>query len=838
MELPSTWGDGTMIEIAMKFYKRPILLYYLQSDLNDNCRPSIFSYPGLTADAKPIFLGYTETTKFQGKNHYVSLIPKSGIQIVSASLEYTFHDINQSKENCKSNQPTSSNDIEQCDSNHQISSKSSIRCESNDQLLQKQCDSNHQISSKSSIRCESNHQFLQKGNNITYDIGDFIGIVIDDLTKCQILENPWIPPSNYKFPYSIHMKKGKNEKRYLNQSHLDKYQWVTFSESKQGLFCKYCPFFQTSKQGGFQGTVPLKQLVTTPLKSFAKLLGKDGTLEIHSQNIYHLKAIEAAKDFLKVFHCPKIDVRNQVHNQRYQQVQENIERLKPIVKSILFMGRQNIPLRGHRDDGSLFNLSPNPVNEGNFREILRFRIDAGDNLLENHLKTTGANATYISKTIQNQLIECCREEIVSKIIGNVKKAKFFSVLFDETTDISHTSQMSIVLRYVVDNVIREDFIGFLDCRKENVSAVDGENVEPILSGKVLGETVLGELKKFDLNMNYCVGIGTDGCSVMVSKQKGAIVEIQKTAINAIRCPCFNHALNLSLSKSSDVSFIRNVIGVMREIISFSTSSSKRNFVFKNILKGQLSGLCETRWVERHDSVIQFKAHLDKIIEALNVISCWEDNDSSCKAESLISSISRTEFIISLFSLADILSITISLSKIFQSSTLDVVTAWASFNDAMTVLQLRRENCEEHFKDVYEEVKNVMKTLDIIESFPRMNKYQKNRPNPPSNNSEEYYRKALYNPLLDSILLDCKDRFKPEIKNALSIHFLMPENIIDSNKYSKLFENIDNLVSQYENVLNDNKNVVKSKLKGEVELWKIKWSNSKKKNHCLKTPYQF
>ena len=56
MELPSTWGDGTMIEIAMKFYKRPILLYYLQSDLNDNCRPSIFSYPGLTADAKPIFL--------------------------------------------------------------------------------------------------------------------------------------------------------------------------------------------------------------------------------------------------------------------------------------------------------------------------------------------------------------------------------------------------------------------------------------------------------------------------------------------------------------------------------------------------------------------------------------------------------------------------------------------------------------------------------------------------------------------------------------------------------------------------------------------------------------
>ena len=91
---------------------------------------------------------------------------------------------------------------------------------------------------------------------------------------------------------------------------------------------------------------------------------------------------------------------------------ENRERLKPIVESVAFLGRQNIPFRGHRDDGELFqskeccrdSVSSDVLNEGNFRELLRFRVSAGDELLKGHLETAGANATYISKTTQNALI--------------------------------------------------------------------------------------------------------------------------------------------------------------------------------------------------------------------------------------------------------------------------------------------------------------------------------------------------------------------------------------------------------------------------------------------------
>jgi len=44
-------------------------------------------------------------------------------------------------------------------------------------------------------------------------------------------------------------------------------------------------------------------------------------------------------------------------------------------------------------------------------------------------------------------------------------AGMFAIIFDETTDISHVEQLSLVLRYVLDNKVYEDFITFVDVYK-------------------------------------------------------------------------------------------------------------------------------------------------------------------------------------------------------------------------------------------------------------------------------------------------------------------------------------------------------------------------------------
>ena len=113
-----------------------------------------------------------------------------------------------------------------------------------------------------------------------------------------------------------------------------------------------------------------------------------------------------------------------------QEIKENQERLIPIIESIIFLGRQNIPFRGHRDDGQLDLSSTiedgrSSINEGNFKELLKFRVKAGDSMLENHLKNSSSKATYISKTIQNELIDLCGKEILDSILKKNYRQGYF-----------------------------------------------------------------------------------------------------------------------------------------------------------------------------------------------------------------------------------------------------------------------------------------------------------------------------------------------------------------------------------------------------------------------------
>ena len=74
----------------------------------------------------------------------------------------------------------------------------------------------------------------------------------------------------------------------------------------------------------------------------------------------------------------------QLSSERSRHVAENRLKLKSIVKTVIFCGRQGIALRGHRDDGPSLQTS---ANHGNFQALLQFRIDAGDQVLKEHLKT-------------------------------------------------------------------------------------------------------------------------------------------------------------------------------------------------------------------------------------------------------------------------------------------------------------------------------------------------------------------------------------------------------------------------------------------------------------------
>lgn len=74
-----------------------------------------------------------------------------------------------------------------------------------------------------------------------------------------------------------------------------------------------CVLLLTSSLGVVHKTQQLKTLVTEPLKKFAKLLGKDGILNVHNNTTYHKNAAQQAINFLTTYSKPSKEIINILH---------------------------------------------------------------------------------------------------------------------------------------------------------------------------------------------------------------------------------------------------------------------------------------------------------------------------------------------------------------------------------------------------------------------------------------------------------------------------------------------------------------------------------------------
>jgi len=105
----------------------------------------------------------------------------------------------------------------------------------------------------------------------------------------------------------------------------------------------------------------LQTLVTKPLVSFKELSGEHGSLQTHADSVYHKKAVDKGENFIKSYLNPERSVGNQLDNKRLAEIVDNRNRLKPIIETVIFLGRLNIPFRGHHDDGNvLAEKTPSP----------------------------------------------------------------------------------------------------------------------------------------------------------------------------------------------------------------------------------------------------------------------------------------------------------------------------------------------------------------------------------------------------------------------------------------------------------------------------------------------
>nr|XP_039265699.1 uncharacterized protein LOC120341282 [Styela clava] len=123
-----------------------------------------------------------------------------------------------------------------------------------------------------------------------------------------------------------------------------------------------------------------------------------------------------------------------------------------IVDVVFLLSRQNIAFRSHRDErvSKLVNDNAYENNSGNFSEIIGLLADY-DVVLFEHLQNARKNpnkVNYLSNKSQNELIKLIAGIIKKKIISEVEKAKYYTLMLDSTPDISREDQIAEILRYV------------------------------------------------------------------------------------------------------------------------------------------------------------------------------------------------------------------------------------------------------------------------------------------------------------------------------------------------------------------------------------------------------
>lgn len=182
----------------------------------------------------------------------------------------------------------------------------------------------------------------------------------------------------------------------------------------------------------------------------------------------------------------------------------------------------------------------------------------------------------ISPRIQNEIIVLVGDVIIGKIIERVDRWNFFSILVDESTNISTIEQMAVCIRYVdtPSFIIRENFVGFVKMYST--------------TGLAIKNAVLSKLKDIGLSIYNLRGHGYDGGSNMSCKNNGAQALILNDPSLALYTHCFSPYLNLCLSKACNMSFIENMVGIVSVVATFFFASAKRCDKLKSAIEAGMS----------------------------------------------------------------------------------------------------------------------------------------------------------------------------------------------------------------------------------------------------------
>lgn len=447
---------------------------------------------------------------------------------------------------------------------------------------------------------------------------------------------------------------GTGRPRAFNPTWYTNYSWLEYSIKKDVAFCYACRFFGLgNKDDAF---------VLAGFRDWKHALGTYGIITKHDSSSFHKAAMSSWGAYV-VNSTRGTSVANQLDKTRQELIKSNRHYIIALAEILLLCAQQDIALRGHRE-------SPESINRGNFLEILQV-VASHDKLIEEKLRSCARNAIYTSPQIQNTMLETMGDIVRNRICSEVRNAVMFSVLVDETKDISKQEQLAIVLRYV-DVATASIFERFL-------TFVKAEN----LNAESLTKYILDTFEYYRLDISGLVSQGYDGASVMSGKISGVQARIQRFVPSAVYIHCNAHCLNLCLVDSvKAVSYAGEFFALLESLYVFLSSSKchvmfihHQQSIYSDKQVRQLQRLLDIRWACRANAVATICCTYQAVLATLKeFIDGDNDKTRVCEARGLLLHVRSFQFIVGLVVFDRILSCTKGLSDALQCNNLDLAKA--------------------------------------------------------------------------------------------------------------------------------------------------------------------
>ncbi|KYN19390.1 Zinc finger MYM-type protein 1 [Trachymyrmex cornetzi] len=370
------------------------------------------------------------------------------------------------------------------------------------------------------------------------------------MKKCLL---SFLDQSNERFPVSLLFKNLPNGEKVERN-------WLIWNRSKSAFFCLPCRLFTINTMnrsylcspGGYSKNLVWKKLYER--------------LQSHENNKDHIQCYVKWRGM-------EMSIRNEssIDKLLCEQIKGEVKKWQEILTRIL--------------DTILF-LGIGKRNNGNFLGILEL-ISHYDPVLREHLEKVKTSQQlhqrpqchYLSPDIQNEFIDLCARHVVSAILKEREKAKYYSLIVDVTPDSAHVEQTTFIL-------------------------------------------------KNNIPLTECRGQGYDNGSNMKSDYKGAQSYIIRDNSLAVYSPCSGHSLNLCGVDSAEYcSKAITFFGVVQKCYAIFSSSPQRWEILKNKIESSLHSLSEMRWSAKIDAVKPFANHLQSALEDLKTLNLTAETRS-------------------------------------------------------------------------------------------------------------------------------------------------------------------------------------------------------------------